>query len=194
MNACFRSIINIIISAWLLGLPSASHAQPLFDKGWQALLKDNDTLALRLFGDAYLEAYRKDDTLGKAQSLLYMGICSYGVSYSKGAAYCYRAMEEYKKMEQRRPAKALEGRSRCLLLLATIESRLGNTQKSAALSYEALAGFRNRTDTTHSLGLIYANLGNINKKRGNRDSATYYYEQALAEQLRAGDVAYQPGS
>lgn len=189
-----KRIFLFYIAIQLLCLPIISGAQPLFDKGWQALIQDNDTLALRLFGDAYLDALKHNNHAGKAQALLYMGICSYGVSYTKGLGYCYRAMEAYKDLEPSQPEKAREGRSRCLLLLATIESRRGNTDRSFELSREALQGFEGRQDTTHSVGLIYTNLGSIYRKRGQQDSAEYYFRLALQEHIRSASMAYLPNA
>jgi DNA-binding CsgD family transcriptional regulator len=188
-----KRIFPVLTAFFLIGLqPCAAKADPLLEKGWAALTRDNDTQALRYFGEAYVQAFKENDTLGKAETQLYMGICSYGVSYSKGLNYCYRAMDEYKKLEQTRPGKAIEGRSRCLLLMATIESRRGNTDKAYQLNHEALKGFAGHNDSTHSVGLIYSGLGNYHFTHKQKDSAAYYFHLSLQEHLRANSIAYLP--
>jgi hypothetical protein len=73
------------------------------EKGWEQLVIDNDTLALRYFGEAHIAAKQVNDTQARAQALLYMGICTYGVSYTRGMDYCLKAMEEYNKLERSEP-------------------------------------------------------------------------------------------
>lgn len=170
----------------------AGRARPMLEKGWQELVRDNDTEALRYFGMALIESEKENDTLDKAQALLYMGICYYSVSYSQGLEYCMRAMEEYKKLEKTAPAKAFEGRSRCLQLVSTIESRQGNYQKAVALSREAMKGFPERKDTTGYLGLIYNSLGSAYNKLKMPDSSSYFHRLALAEHLRSSNSTYLP--
>ncbi len=172
----------------------AGKAQPLLEKGWSALVRDDDTTALLFFGKALIEAEHNDDTADKAQALLYMGICYYSVSYSKGLDYCSRAMAEYKKMETTTPAKALEGRSRCLQLVSTIKSRQGQYRESINLSKEALNGFTGDKDTSGYRGVIYNSLGAVYANLGLADSSAHFHRLALAEHLRNNNLTYLPGA
>ena len=172
----------------------AGKAQPLLDKGWAALVRDDDTTALRYFGNAYIEAEHNNDTADKAQALLYMGICYYSVSYSKGLDYCTRAMAEYKKMETAYPAKAFEGRSRCLQLVSTIKSRQGHYRESINLSKEALEGLTGKKDTMGYVGIIYNSLGAAYARLNSPDSSAYFHRLALAEHLRNNNLTYLPGA
>lgn len=184
------SLFFFLLLAYTASL--AGKGRPLLEKGWQSLVRDDDTDALRCFGAAYLEAVAENDTADKAEALLYMGICRYSVSYSQGLNYAWRAMDEYKKMELRAPAKALEGRSRCLQLISTIKSRQGSYREAIALSLEAMKGFPENADTTGTVGLIYNSLGGAYRRLGLYDSAVYFHRLALAEHTRSHNYTYLP--
>lgn len=172
----------------------AGKAQPLLEKGWAELVKDNDTEALRYFGQAYEQASLENNTEDKATALLYMGICSYGSSLTDGMEYCFKAMNEYKKLEPSEPQKALEGRSRCLQLLSTIYARQGKYREAIKLSQEAMLGFIDNKDDPTYLGLIYNSLGGAYGKLNKRDSSEYYHRLALNERLSKKDFVYLPVS
>lgn len=172
----------------------AGEAKLFLEKGWNALIIDNDTDALKYFGLAYETAVKENNTEDIAAALLNMGICYYSVSYSEGLDYCFRAMAEYKKMEHIAPQKALQGRCRCLQLISTINSRQGKYREAIALSKEAMAGFPEENDTTGYLGLIYNSLGTAYGKLNFPDSSEYYHRLALKELLRTQNFVYLPGS
>jgi len=166
--------------------------QSLLDNGWQALVVDNDTLALRYFGMALSESRKKNDIRHIGESLLNLGICTYGSSYSKGMEYATQAMAEYSKLEKDQPDQAHEGRSRCLQLISTIYGRQGKNKEALALSREAMIGLEN--DTTGTLGLVYSTLGECYLRLGSKDSSEYYFKQALNEHIKARNNTYLPAS
>lgn len=172
----------------------ASKSKELLDKGWEELFKDNDIDALRLFGEAYDEAKTEKDTENIALALLDMGICTYSVSYTDGLDYALRAMEEFKKFEKTFPAKALQGRSKCLQLISTINLRQGKYKESVAMSKEALLGFSENEDTTTYLGIIYNSLGIAYSKLNLPDSSEYFHRKALEERIQTKDFRYLPVS
>ena len=172
----------------------ASKSKDLLDKGWDELFKDNDIDALRLFGEAYEEAKTEQDTENIALALLDMGICTYSVSYTDGLDYALRAMEEFKKFEKTFPAKALQGRSKCLQLISTINLRQGKYREAAAMSKEALLGFSENEDTTSYLGIIYNSLGVAYSKLNLPDSSEYFHRKALEERILTKDYRYLPVS
>ena len=172
----------------------ASKSKDLLDKGWDELFKDNDIDALRLFGEAYEEAKTEQDTENIALALLDMGICTYSVSYTDGLDYALRAMEEFKKFEKTFPAKALQGRSKCLQLISTINLRQGKYRESVAMSKEALLGFSENGDTTTYLGIIYNSLGVAYSKLNLPDSSEYFHRKALEERILTKDYRYLPVS
>jgi len=172
----------------------AGRALPLLEKGWQALVHDNDTQALQCFGMAYIEAERENDTVSKAQALLFMGMCSYGSSYNEGLSYCFKAMDEYRKMEHNQPLKAKEGRSRCLQLVSTIKTRQGYYREAIELSKEAKEGLPESKDSTGTLGLIYNSLGSAYHQLKMDDSSAYFHRLALLELLLAQQFAYLPNA
>ena len=172
----------------------ASKSKDLLDKGWDELFKDNDIDALRLFGEAYDEAKTEKDTENIALALLDMGICTYSVSYTDGLDYALRAMEEFKKFEKTFPAKALQGRSKCLQLISTINLRQGKYRESVAMSKEALLGFSENIDTTTYLGIIYNSLGVAYSKLNLPDSSEYFHRKALEERIQTKDLRYLPVS
>jgi DNA-binding CsgD family transcriptional regulator/large-conductance mechanosensitive channel len=166
----------------------------LLQKGWDELTKDNDTTALRYFALAYEKAKVDGDLENSANALLDMGICSYGASFSVGLSYCMRAMEEFKKLEKTDSQKALMGRSKCLQLISTINSRQGKYRETISLSKEAMKGFASSNDTTGYLGLIYNSLGEAYGYLGISDSSDYFHRLALKERLLTKKFIYLPGS
>ena len=172
----------------------ASKSKDLLDKGWDELFKDNDIDALRLFGEAYEEAKTEQDTENIALALLDMGICTYSVSYTDGLDYALRAMEEFKKFEKTFPAKALQGRSKCLQLISTINLRQGKYREAVAMSKEALLGFSENGDATTYLGIIYNSLGVAYSKLNLPDSSEYFHRKALEERILTKDYRYLPVS
>jgi DNA-binding CsgD family transcriptional regulator/tetratricopeptide (TPR) repeat protein len=203
MNSSLRFFLNpvrpvlclLVLLNVLAPLPlKAGGAKALLDKGWAALVQDHDVEALQYFGQAYEVARQEHNTEETAAALLHMGICSYGVSYTQGLRYCYRAMEEYQKLEAVSPQKALEGRSKCLQLISTIHSRQGQYRKSIQLSKEAIAGFPSSHDSSGYLGLIYSSLGNAYAQLHIQDSSEYFQRKALAEWLSTHHTVYLPSA
>lgn len=166
----------------------------IIDSGWSELVKDNDVEAFRFFNEAYHSAQLENDTANMALSLLYMGICTYSVSYTEGLNYAMRAMDEFKKFEATSPDKALQGRSKCLQLISTINSRQGNYRESVELSTQAAFGFPQQNDTSGYLGLICNTLGVAYEKLGQPDSSAYFHRKALEERLLTKNYTYLPGS
>lgn len=165
----------------------------LINKGWEALVKDNDTVAIRYFETAYELASQKNNSEQKASALLHLGMTYYGMSPSRGLEYATEALAEYKKLENSAPKIALYGRSRCLQLLATIYGRQGNFKQTILLGREALAGFPKK-DTSGYRGLIYGSIGKAYERTGQADSAEFYYRKSLSEQLEAKNYAYLPNA
>ncbi len=194
MQAFFRNKLYLLFAALLVQVAGyAGSAEPLMQLGWKALVVDSDTEALRYFGKAFIAAEKENNTEDKAQALLYMGICSYGVSYTRGLDYCFKAMEQYKKLEATSPTQALLGRSKCLQLVSTIKSRQGKYRESIVLSNEAIKGFA-PNDSSGYIGLIYNSIGAAYDNLQMADSSAWCQRKALEEQLRAGNLAYLPAA
>ena len=169
-------------------------SQVIINLGWGELVKDNDVEAFKCFNEAYKTAQLEKDTENTALSLLYMGICTYSVSFTEGLNYSMRAMEEFKKFELTSPQKALHGRSKCLQLISTINSRQGNYKESIRLSKEASLGFPISNDTSGYLGLIYNSLGIAYEKLNLPDSSAFFHRKALEERLVTYNTTYLPVS
>ena len=121
-----NSIRTLLLSLILL-LSLYSHASPsknpLIQNGWAALVKDNENEAFRCFWEAHEKAKKEKNTADNAESLLYLGICSYGSSLEKGLQYVTQSLYQYKILEKTNPEKALIGRYKCLQLISTIYFR-----------------------------------------------------------------------
>jgi DNA-binding CsgD family transcriptional regulator len=179
----------------LLNHPSfGGQSSTLIGKGWDELLKDNDTTAFKYFESAHEAAVKENDIESSATALLDMGICTYGFSYSRGLDYCMKAMDEFRRLEKTSSQKALTGRSKCLQLISTIKSRQGKYIESIALSTEAMKGFAASNDTTGYLGLIYNTLGEDYRHLEIPDSSEYFHRLALKERLITKNFMYLPGS
>jgi DNA-binding CsgD family transcriptional regulator len=171
----------------------AGKAKPLLEKGWQALIKDQDAIASEYFNAAYELAKSEHNTADKAEALLNMGICSYSLSHARGLRYAFRALAVFGQLEASDPKTASDGRSRCLQLISTIYSRQGNYRQAAAMSREALNGL-SPGDTTGSRGLMYNSLGVAYARMNRPDSAEYYHRLALKDHLQGYNTTYLPGS
>lgn len=169
-----------------------SNTRYYLQQGWAQLSADNDVMAMQTFAMALEKARQENDGPATAEALLYMGICSYGTSYTNGLKYAGESMEAYRSLEKSNPLVAALGRSRCLQLISTIYSRQGKYKESAALSRQAMQGLPAGTDTSGTLGLIYNSLGTASSHLNQPDSAAYYYRLSLAEHLRTGNRTYLP--
>lgn len=187
--------VIVLICCFSIFCAKAQNSSPgpsgLIQKGWAALVKDNDTLAIQYFEIAYEQALKKKDTLNTAEALLHLGIVYYGVSTTKGLEYCSAALTEFKRIEKSHPEKAFKGRSRCLQLLSTIYGRQGKFNEVIRLSHEALPGFP-KQDSSGYRGLIFGSLAKAYAKLDQPDSSTYYYLKALDEQLLSRNFVYLP--
>lgn len=171
----------------------ASDAQAFLKKGWAALVKDEDTVAVACFEKAFQIASYENNVEEMGSALLNLGICYYGVSQSKGLEYCTAAMAQFKKLESSDPRAALFGRSRCLQLAGTIYGRQGKYHEAISLSREALQGFGEK-DSNGYLGLAYANIAGAYAHLNVKDSAEYFYRKALQAQSLAKNFVYLPGA
>ena len=70
----------------------------LLEQGWKALLQDEDTLAIRLFSEAFQQATLQNQEEQKAEALLYLGMASYGTSLNNGAYFAHRSLRIYSKL------------------------------------------------------------------------------------------------
>ena len=189
----FRYIAGIIsLMLWLCtgSLNAQEEAAAYLQKGWLALIRDNDTTAFSYFTKAYDIAVQEGNNSNAAEALLNMGICSYGISYTNGLKYAMQALERYEQLPGDDPVRRL-GRSRCLQLISTIYSRQHKYKEALNLSYEALSGL-DETDTTGTRGLVYNTFGNIYHIIGKEDSSAYYYRLSLREHLQHHKYEYLP--
>ncbi|WP_129022425.1 hypothetical protein [Edaphocola flava] len=172
----------------------AQDARQFLQAGWQALIQDNDTTALRYFDTAYTLYTKQGQEAGQAEALLYMGFASYGSSKSNGLKYAHKALDHYQQLRSSAPEIAALGTGRARTLLATIKARSGQHQEALALCYDALGTYDYTQDTTGTQGIIFHLLGNIFSHLGKTDSADYYYNLALKERQERKDLVYLPGS
>ena len=170
MNSIRTLLLSFILLLSLSGYALQSE-NPLMQKGWTALVKDNENEAFQYFWKAH-EKQRKKNTADNAESLLYLGICSYGSSLEKGLQYVTQSLNEYKHLEKINPEKALIGRYKCFQLISTIYSRQKKYNEAMRLSKEVVAELKDKNDTSGTLGLAYNSLGlcmkfRIKKKKPN---------------------------
>lgn len=169
-------------------------SNPLLEKGWAALVKDHDNEAFRYFWQANEEAKKKNNTADKAESYLFLGICSYGSSLEKGLQYVTQALNEYKNLEATNPEKATVGRYKCLQLISTIYSRQKKYDEALRLSTEVVDELKSKNDTSGTLGLAYNSLGSLYDLKKQKEVAKKFYLLALKEFEKANNLAYLPGA
>ncbi len=164
----------------------------LMQKGWDALVKDNENEAFGFFWQAYEKAKKENNNADKAQSLLYLGICSYGSSLEKGLQFATKSLNEYKILEKNNPETGTIGRYKCLQLISTIYSRQKKYEAAMRLSKEVALELNGKEDTSGTLGLAYTSLGNLYGLKKQADSAEIYYQLAFATFKKSNNVAYLP--
>ncbi|MGC4039613.1 MAG: hypothetical protein QM710_02140 [Flavobacterium sp.] len=193
MDFTKRLFIFLILCGCLNGLASPSN-NPLMQKGWAELVKDNENEAFRYFWEAHEKAQKEKNTADNAEALLYLGICSYGSSLEKGLQFVTKALSEYKSLEKTNPEKALIGRYKCLQLISTIYVRQKKYDEAMKLSGEVVEILKDKNDKSGTLGLAYNSLGSLHELRKEKDEAERYYNLALAEFEKGNNIAYLPSS
>lgn len=183
----------------LLLLSTGSRAQPssqntLMQKGWEALVKDHDDEAFRYFFLSYEKAKKDKNEIDTAESLLYLGICSFGSSYEKGLDYAFQSLKIYTRLEKSNPDLGQIGRSKCLQLISTIYSRQKKYAQAKPISREVISILESHEDKSGTLGLAYSSLGSLYEQQQLQDSATYFYALALKDFEKSGNQAYLPNA
>lgn len=182
----------------MLCLTISVMAQPsknaMLQKGWDALVKDNDNAAFGFFWSAYEQAKKDNNAFDKAESLLYLGICSFGSSLEKGLQFTTQSLNEYKKLEQTNPKAAKIGRSKCLQLISTIYSRQKKYKEAMLVSKEVIRELKNESETSGTLGLAYSSLGTLYEINKQQDSSEIYFRLALKEFQQSKNLAYLPNA
>lgn len=193
MNFTKRLFLFFIFFVCLSGSASPSD-NPLMQKGWAELVKDNENEAFRYFWQAHEKAVKEKNTADNAESLLYLGICSYGSSLEKGLQFVTQSLSEYKALEKTNREKALIGRYKCLQLISTIYVRQKKYDEAMDLSQEVVDELQGKNDTSGTLGLAYNSLGTLYELKKEKDQAEQYYALALEEFEKGDNIAYLPTS
>lgn len=195
----FQSVLKkliFILTFLLTGCLSiqAQSSKILIEQGWHELIKDNDTSALRYFNEALLLAQKNNDAENEATALLHLGMASYGSSLSNGLKYTNQALQAYSRCEKTNYTFAELGRSKCLILTATIKVRLGKENEAMQLCKEAIQISTINNDTSSSLGLAFNILGSIYARRNQLDTSDEYFIKALQIRLSHKEMIYLPAS
>ncbi|MCF6132330.1 tetratricopeptide repeat protein [Flavobacterium wongokense] len=193
MNFTKRLFVTLLFIISLSAFASPSN-NPLMQKGWAALVKDNENEAFGYFWQALEKAKKEKNTADKAESLLYLGICSYGSSLEKGLQFVTKSLNEYKNLEKTDPEKASVGRYKCLQLISTIYVRQKKYDEAMELSTEVVDGLKDKNDKSGTLGLAYNSLGSLHELKNERFEAEEYYTLALEEFEKTKNIAYLPSS
>ncbi len=167
---------------------------PLLQRGWAELVKDNDNEAFRHFWHALEQAKKNDNATDMAEAYLYLGICSFGSSLEKGLQYATQSLEIYKTLERSNPHAAKIGRSKCLQLISTIYLRQGKKNDAVRMSREVIETLRDENDSSGTLGLAYSAIGSFYTSGKKQDSARIFYRMALDDFRQSKNYAYLPGA
>jgi len=167
---------------------------PLLQKGWAELVKDNDNEAFRHFWQALEQSKKGNNAKDMAEAYLYLGICSFGSSLEKGLQYATQSLRIYEKLENSDPHAAKIGRSKCLQLISTIYLRQGKKNDAVKMSREVIETLRDETDSSGTLGLAYSAIGSFYLAIKESDSAHVYFRKSLEDFRRSENFAYLPGA
>ncbi len=192
MKCLFRLIFLCAVVFW--SSLSAANPSHCIKQGWEQLVLDNDTGAIRFFEEARLEAHKKHDQAAEADAYLYLGIATYGSWVAGGIENCTKASVLYACLAQVDPLRSRVGSGRCLQLMSTIRSREGKWKEALELSREALSNIQGGNDTSGTEGLIYASFGAIFEHLGAPDSSGFYYRKALSYFRSIGNMTYLPNA
>lgn len=193
MNLSRTLIVSIMCLFWSVHFAQQTENK-LMEKGWQALVKDQENEAFSFFWQSYEKAKKENNTADKAQSLLYLGICSYGSSLEKGLQYATKSLNEFRILEKTKPEEGKIGRYKCLQLISTIYSRQKKYDDALRLSLEVANELKGKNDRSGTLGLAYNSLGTLYELKKRGDSSEIYYKLAFAEFEKGNNVAYLPSS
>ncbi len=188
MKKCICSLLLFVCSL----VQGQSIKNPLLEKGWNALVKDKENQAFGYFWQAFEKAKKENNIHDQAESLLYLGICTYGSSAEKGLLYATQSLSAYKKLTEQEPEFAQKGRARCLQLISTIYSRQKKFKQAIALSRSVVQDLEGTNDQEGTLGLAYNSLGSYYEIQKKNDSAAYFFRHAITEFERAKNTAYLP--
>jgi len=167
---------------------------PLLQKGWDALIKDEEGKAYSYFFQSYEKAKKSNNTADTAESLLYLGICSYGSSLEKGLKYATQSLELYTKLEKTNPIQSQIGRSKCLQLISTIYTRQEKYSEAMQISREVISILEKNDDKSGTLGLAYSSLGILYEYQKKQDSAALFFNLALKDFQKSNNLAYLPNA
>lgn len=187
-------LLLLLLLLSLSGMAQPSSQNTLIQKGWDALVKDHDDEAFRYFFLSYEKAKKDKNETDMAESLLYLGICSFGSSYEKGLDYAFQSLNIYTRLEKTNPDVGQVGRSKCLQLISTIYSRQKKYAQAKPISREVISILESREDKSGTLGLAYSSLGSLYEQQQVRDSAYYFYKLALKDFEKSGNQAYLPNA
>ncbi|MFM2214057.1 MAG: hypothetical protein RL427_1320 [Bacteroidota bacterium] len=175
-----------------LGMGAQTSKNPLIQKGWAALVKDQEDEAFGYFWKANEQAQKQHQLPDIAESYLYLGICSHGSSLEKGLRYATLSLDTYHQLETTDKTLATIGRNKCLQLISTIYSRQHKYEAAMRLSKEVVAALETAPDDSGTLGLAYNSLAGIYDVKKQDAEAQRYYRLALASFLKTNNTAYIP--
>lgn len=190
----FRKLPLLILCFFFSMLRANPSDNMLLQKGWAALVKDEENKAFGYFWEAWEKAKKENNSEDKAEALLYLGICSYGSSLEKGLQFALQSLNEFKNVEKKNPEVAKTGRYRCLQLISTIYSRQKKYDDAMRLSKEVVAELKGKKEVSGTLGLAYNSLGTLYDLKKEVDSADSCYKLALAEFEKSKNIAYLPSA
>lgn len=185
-----RKILTVLLLSLVVGV----HAQSTIalQRGWQALVKDDDVRAIELFWNELQRAKANHDLALQAECKLYLAMASYGSSTTKGLEHTLNALRDYKSLSTTQPKIARNGQGRSLQLLATIQARQGKTSESVQTSKRVLELIAT-TDSYGTRGLAMLNIGR-SLERDHSRQALMFYRNALSDFKQSNQVAYLPGA
>lgn len=192
----FRQLLYLAFILSLLSHNSIAQQSknPLLQKGWNALIKDNEEQAFSYFFQSYEKAKKENSTEDKAESLLYLGICTYGSSLENGLKYATSSLENYSKLEKTNPKLSKIGRGKCLQLISTIYTRQKKYTEAMPISREVINILKDDGDKSGTLGLAYSSLGLLYKLQQKPDSANFFFKAALNDFKESENLAYLPNA
>lgn len=192
----FRYFLYLAFTFFLLSQNSFAQQtkNPLLQKGWDALIKDDEEKAFSYFFQSYEKAKKENNTEDKAESLLYLGICTYGSSLENGLKYATNSLENYSKLDKTDPVLSKIGRSKCLQLISTIYTRQKKYAEAMPISREVISILETNGDDSGTLGLAYNSLGMLYELQEKKDSANFFYKLALNDFKQSNNLAYLPNA
>ncbi|MFH6991694.1 hypothetical protein [Flavobacterium sp. FlaQc-48] len=156
---------------------TAQNSKKTEDAPWSCLLNENQTFCY--FFHAFEQAIEDNNIANQAETLLYLGIWSYGQNLENALQYARQALESYSKLEKTKPEQARIGQRKCRQLISIILIRQGKYSEASLINRQVLDVLESSDKKNAISGVPYFGAEPLYEMRERKDSAISAFKKAL---------------